>query len=59
MNWNDTLKGISLNLSFDNLSKASSALTEIFRHYNNEEYGKELEAVTKEYNKIIENINLL
>lgn len=54
-----TLKGISLNLALDSLYKVSVTLTEIFRHYNGEDYSEALENVEKVYSKIVEAIDLL
>ena len=45
-----TLKGVCLNLGFDNLYKASSAITEIFRAGELAEAEEAFEEVEKQYN---------
>lgn len=45
-----TLKGVCLNLGFDNLYKASSAITEIFRVGELEGAKEAFEEVEKQYN---------
>ena len=45
-----TLKGVCLNLGFDNLYKASSAITELFRAGELEGVKEAFEEVEKQYN---------
>lgn len=52
-----TLKGICLNLGFDNLYKPSEALTEKLRGGEIDGYEDLLEAVTAEYDRTVEAIN--
>ena len=54
-----TLKGLSANLALTDLYNASVVLTEIFRHYNGEDYASALAGVREKYNNIIEAIALL
>lgn len=48
-----TLKGLAANLGFDDLFKASSALTEILRNYNGQPYANELKTVRNEFEKVL------
>ena len=53
-----TLKGVCLNLGFDRLLQSASAITEVLRGGNNPP-SYLFEAVTKDYNEVIENLKLL